>query len=400
MLRTFIRKRPGYVSVMAIITAVFLFIIGIGLLTLGFGRRLYSIRSNQQIAARCAADYGLTKAVYEMNKLLPNVTSPLPAEAGVQISGTDSKYSYTVTGSTGNYTVRASGTSGSITKTVQCNLRLKSAFEYAVLTKNNLDIGSVSTVNCDNCGDIPLKIGTTNNPNINAQITLKPNSTVDGDIVLGQGGIPELVIGPGATYNNIYAVATDYDLPMPDAPTGLSNKSELKLQGVSQNKTLTASDSGIYPNITLQQDVILTVDGDVTLYVTGNISLGTHGADDSSHIEINTANPNAKLTIYLGGSFESKNGAAFNDVGDPNKLTLYGLASNSINIKNSGNFAGTIYAPNATVNIGNSAVVYGSVIANNYTQDNSAVFTYDANLRKVTESDKLVRFVPTHWKEL
>jgi hypothetical protein len=385
---------------MAIVAAVFLFIIGLGLLTLGFNRRLYSIHSNHQLAARCAADYGLTKAVYEMNLIINAIHPPLPAESSIPISGSDATYSYTVTGSTGNYSVRAWGTSGSITKTVTCKLRLKSAFEYAILTKDKLDIGSVSTVNCNGCDDdgIPLKIGTTNNPNINAEITLKPNSTVDGDILLGQGGIPTLVIGSGAKYGNIYAVATDYDLPMPDNPTGLTDKSALSIKGTSQ--TLHASDSGKYPSITLQQDAVLNIDGDVTLWVTGNIALGTHAASDSSRIEINTANPNAKLTIYLTGSFESKNGAAFNDVGDPNKLTIYGLASNSINIKNSGDFAGTIYAPNATVSIGNSAKVYGSVIANNYTQDNSSVFTYDAKLRQVTESDKLVRFVPIHWQEL
>jgi len=400
MLRTFRQKRPGFVTLMAVVAAVFLFIIGVGLLTLGLNRRLYSIRSNNQLAARCAADYGLTKAVHELNLRLPNINTPYPAESSVSISGSDAKYSYTITKTNGTYYVTAHGTSGSITKTVTCDLRLKSAFEYAILTKDKLDIGSVSTVNCDNCGATPLKIGTTNNPNINAEIVLKPNSTVEGDILLGQGGIPSLVIGSGATYGNIYAVATDFDLPMPTDPTGLNNKTAINIKDSSQNKTLTAADSGIYPSINLQKDGELIINGDVTLWVTGGISLGTHAANDSAHIEINTANPNAKLTIYLGGTFESKNGAAFNDVGDPNKLSIYGLGANSITIKNSGNFAGTIYAPNATVSIGNSAQVYGSVIADKYTQDNSSLFKYDAKLRKVSESDKFVRFVPNHWREL
>jgi hypothetical protein len=387
MLRKIIQKRPGFISLMAIVTAVFLFIIGVGLFTLGFSRRLYSIRSNNQVAARCAADYGLTKAVYEMNKRLPNVTTPLPVETGVQISGTDSEYSYTVTGSSGNYSIQAWGTSGSITKSVLCGLRLKSAFEYAVLTKDNLDIGSCSEVNCLDCGAIPLKIGTTNNPDSEAQISLMPNSTVDGDIVLGQGGIPSLVIGPGATYNNIYAVATDYDLPMPTVPNWLSS---MPNQGSKSDPS--SMPTGQYTNLSLGNSKTLHITDDVVLYLTGKITLG----NDAKII----IDPNAKLTIYLTGSFEGKNGAGVtNSNNDSTKFTLYGLGSNDINIKNSDEFYGIVYAPDAYVQIYNNVKVQGSIIARKYKQDNNAKFTYDAQLRQITDMN-MVRFVPTHWREL
>lgn len=374
------------------IAAVFLFIIGVGLLTLGFNRRLYSIRSNQQIAARCAADYGLTKAIYAMNVCLPDTPSLLPAESSVSISGSDAKYSYTVTGSSGNYSIQAWGTSGSITKTVLCDLRLKSAFEYAILTKNNLDIGSVSTVDCSGCDDdgIPLKIGTTNNPNTDAQITLKPNSTVDGDILLGQGGIPSLVIGSGATYHNIYAVATDFDLPMPQLPKNFE-ASASNIGAIETSSSLSTSGKFKCEKIDLKNGGTLSVNANVELYITGDITL-KNGAD------INLA-PNAKLTIYLTGAFDGYYGAGFNNGGDPRKLSIYGLGTNDIVIKNSDAFCGTIYAPNADVRLHNSAKVYGSIIANNYTQDNSALFTYDARLREITDAN-LARFVPTHWREL
>jgi hypothetical protein len=388
---------------MAVVAAIFLFVIGVGLLSLGLNRRLYSIRSNHQLAARCAADYGLTKAVHEMNLQLPVLNnSALPAESSVQIPGNDATYSYTVKKKdNGTYYVEAYGRSGSITKTVLCDLRLKSPFEYAILTKNTLDIGSVSTVNCNSCGNIPLKIGTTNNlPNI---ITLYSKSVINGDILLGQGGIPsEVVDDKGATINgSIYAVATDFDLPTPKAPTNLTDKNaSIDITKKADNRTLTDSNSGIYTSIRLQgMGVVLTIDGDVTLWVTGGITIGTPGGSDSACIDINNANPNAKLTIYLGGSFEGKNGAGVNNIGDPNKLTIYGLSSNSINIKNSGDFCGTIYAPDAEVTIYAKAKVFGSVIAKDYKQDNSAVFTYDARLRKASIEDKFVRFVPTHWRE-
>jgi hypothetical protein len=325
-----------------------------------------------------------------MNLRLPAVNcSNLPAENSVPISGSNATYSYTVTGCSGNYSVTAHGTSGPITKTVLCDLRLKSAFEYAILTKNTLDIGSVSTVNCNGCGSVPLKIGTTNNPNADAEIILKPNSVVDGDILLGQGGTPSVVIGPGATYGNIYAVATDFDLPMPTVPDDF--ESAPNMGAITASGSLSTSGQYIYEKIDLKNGGTLNINADVELYITGDIIL-KNGAD------INIA-PNVKVAIYLAGAFDGYYGAGFNDGGDPSKLSIYGLSSNDIVIKNSDAFCGTIYAPNANVHLYNSAKVYGSIIANNYTQDNSAEFTYDANLIKVTESDKFVRFVPTHWRE-
>lgn len=380
----------GFITPMAMLAAVFLFIIGAGLLSLGFNRRLYSIRSNHQLAARSAADYGLTEAVHQMNlRLLAGLNPPLPAKNSEPVPGSHATYSYTVTKNGGTYSVRAWGTSGSITKTVLCNLRLKSAFEYAILTKDTLDIGSLSKVGCDNCPeDNKLKIGTTNNPNADAEIILNPNAVVDGDILLGQGGTPSLVIGPGATYGNIYAVATDFDLPTPTVPSYLASAPD----GGSKSDPATIT-SGKYQNLTLGNSKTLNITGNVELYITGDITLRK-----SAEIILD---PDAKLTIYLAGSLEGKNSAGFNNkTNDPTKLAIYGLSSGDINIKNSGDFRGIIYAPDADVDIYAKDKVFGSVIANKYTQASKVEFQYDANLRKVTESDKLVRFVPTYWQEL
>src|SRR5512140_3261279 len=131
------KKRFGFITPMAAVFALFLFVLGIGLLFLGFNRRIFSIRSNHRLAARCAADYGVTKAVYTMNLLLPGcVASPLPSESSVQVPGSDAKYSYIVTGTCATgYSVQSTGSCGGSTKTVRCDLRLKGIFEYAILTK-------------------------------------------------------------------------------------------------------------------------------------------------------------------------------------------------------------------------------------------------------------------------
>jgi hypothetical protein len=394
MSRILNQKRSGFISLMAVAAAVVMFVIGVGLLTLGFARRQHSIRSNNQISARSAADYGLTKAVYAMNIWARGPsTNPLPVETAVPITGSDidgsrATYTYTVTKTGGIYSVLACGTSGYITKRVVCDLRLKSAYEYAILTKNNLDIGSCSMVNCIDCGAIPLKIGTSNNPNSNAQITLKPNSTVDGDILYGQGGNPN--ISNSATVSGgVYAVATDFDLPIPTLPDNFASGAS----NLTVNSSTTINTPGKYvcSTIDLKNGGTLKVNADVELYVTGDITL-KNGAD------VNIA-PGKKMTIYLNGAFDGYNGAGFNDGGDPAKLSIFGLGTKDIVIKNSDAFCGTIYAPNANVHLYNSAKVYGSIIANDYKQDNSAIFTYDAKLREINDVN-LARFVPTHWREL
>lgn len=398
---------------MAIVAAVFLFVIGVGLLSLGINRRMYSIRSNHQITARCAADYGLTKAVYEMNLRLPAVdNSNLPAENSIPIAGSDATYSYTVTYTPANmehpYSVQATGTSGSQSKTLLADLRLKGLFEYAILTKSTLDIGSVSTVDCNGCGIVPLKIGTTNNPD--AQIILKPNSTINGDILLGQGSNPSVVIGEGATYHNIYAVATDFDLPDPALPTNPDyatyavNHGTLNLTGASPVTT----GNYIYNKIDLKTSGTLNIvgPGDVTIWIRTGIELG-----NNAEIRID---PNANLTIYLGtpnasgtgdikytdaGGIDAFNGSSFNNGGNVKQLSIYVLTPNRIDIKNNGDFCGTIYAPFSDIYMYNDTEVIGSIIANDYTQYNNALFTYDASLRTASIEDAFVRFVPTHWRE-
>jgi hypothetical protein len=378
---------------MAVVAAVFLFIIGVGLLTLGFNRRLYSIRSNHQLAARAAADYGLTEAVYEMNRRLPaGITSPLTksntAINGTNVDGSSATYSYTVTVNN-PHSVTAHGTSGSITKTVSCELRRKSIFEYAILTKNTLNIWPCSTVNCLNCGDIPLQIGTTSNQK--DTIILKSGSTIDGDILYGEGGITsEVVNNQNATVTgDVYAVATDFDLPTPTVPAYFS--SAPNKGAISASGSLSTPGNYIYTKIDLKNGGTLNINANVELYITGDIIL-KNGAD------INIA-PNVKVAIYLAGAFDGYYGAGFNDHGDPRNLTIYGLAANSIIIKNSDAFCGTIYAPNADVTIDAKAKVYGSIIANTYIQKNSAIFTYDGRLRQITDAN-LYYYVPTHWREL
>ena len=399
-------KRRAFIAPMAMVVAVVLSIIGVGLLSIGFNRRMTSIRANRRIAARSAADYGLTKALYEMNQKLRAETwndTSLPTESDASVPGTNALYSYSVSGDmwTG-YTAQATGTCGFATRAIDCDLKLKGIFEHAILTRTTLDLINDSLIDWFNYDDDDerLKVGTTSV--LPDAIILKSGVTINGDLLVGQGAIPaDVVDNQGATISGlVYPVASDNDLTMPEVPASLAAAPSLG----TISSTIPITESGKYENIRLNNGEILTIAADIEIYVEGDITL-----DNSARIDVDPNNPDAELTIYLGGSLDGLNGSGFNNLndpdsgypaGDPHKLTVYGLAScESIIIKNSAVFCGTIYAPNATVDMHNSAEIYGSVVADSYIQRNSATFWYDATLREVDLEDDFVRFVPTHCRE-
>jgi len=129
---------------------------------------------------------------------------------------------------------------------------------------------------------------------------------------------------------------------------------------------------------------------DVTLYNSAELQI----------VDTDT-NPDASLTIYIGGDFESKNSSNVNNkTGDAKKLKIYGLDTcSNIWLKNGSDFYGAIYAPEANVELHNSADFFGSVIAENFVQNNSAEFNYDASLRNASVNDEAVSFTVSRWSE-
>jgi choice-of-anchor A domain-containing protein len=103
----------------------------------------------------------------------------------------------------------------------------------------------------------------------------------------------------------------------------------------------------------------------------------------------------------LGGDLEGKNSSTINNLTqDAKKLQIYGLdGCENMQFKNSSDFYGVIYAPNADVLMNNSANLNGSVVAKSFEQMNSATFNYDASLRDAGLNDEAVRFVVARWYE-
>lgn len=388
------RKRRGVAVPLAMIAVMILLAMGAGLLSLGTNVRIYSIRTSSDISARSAADAGLAMAVFEMGeklKVKPWDDSSLPEATNAALPYCDSIYSYTVTGNPdGSYTIEVSGTSGWAVRQVACILRLRGPFEYAIFGTEGVDLTNSATVDWYNydADDAILKIGT--NSIESGAITVGNSATINGDVIVGPGGDMDVAISNSGTITGDTSVsAENHELETITVPTWLD---ALPSGGAIQDD-ITVTTSAKYSSIDLPNGKTLQIDGDVTLYITGGLTL-----DNSAKIEVQE---DASLILYLGGNLEGKNSSNINNLTqDAKKLQIYGLDScESIIFKNSSSLYGVVYAPNADVIMHNSADAYGAIISKSLDLRNSGVLHYDASLRDVGMDDEAISFVVTDWRE-
>ena len=400
-------KRGGFAISIVLCAVILMLIIGVGVLSLGMHGRTLAVRTSSGIAARSAADAGLTKALFEMNQQLEaktwNATS-LPSVSDEPLPNCDSIFSYNVAKSTtadGNdlYTMECTGTSGRFRKTVNCTLELKGIFEYAIYVADTLDLKNGTTITAYNQkpGDHPLQIGT--NSTASGAITAKLGVIIDGDVVVGVGGDADTVIdskAEAAISGKSYPSLIKNKTPAIKVPKALL---EMPSSGTITEST-TISSSAKYDGVNLlgtdpnaNGSSIITIDGKVEIYVLGDIILG-----NGDEIQIL---PGSSLTIYLGGNLTVDNGGAINNLTkDAKALKIYGLDTcTSIDFKNSADFYGAIYAPEADILLRNGAQVYGAMVGKTFTQDVSGHFHYDMSLREVDPSEIGVHMVIKRWSE-
>ena len=402
-------KRGGFAIAIVLCAVVLMLLIGAGLLGLGSHSRMMGVRNSSQIAARSAADAGLTKALFTMNEQLALKTwndNSLPSASDERIPNTDSSFSYNIAKTTtadGNdlYSLSCSGKSGRFQKTVKATMEMKGIFEYAIYVAEDLDLKSGTTISAYNQqpGDPPMQIGT--NSTDSGAVTAKVGVTIDGDIVVGVGGDPDTVINntteatiTGQTYPSLIKHKT----PKINVPQALL---DMVSSGTLSNST-TISSSTVYDSINLTGtdsnsgalSEVITVDAqNVEIYITGDLIIG-----NSDVVEIL---PNASLTIYLGGDLLVDNSGAVNNLTmDPKRCKVYGLDTcTKVDFKNGGIFYGALYTPEADITLHSGVEVYGAMIGNSFTQLSNANFYYDMSLRVIDPLEIGVYMVIKRWSE-
>ena len=397
-------RENGSALVLVMMAVLILNVVGVGLLSLGALGRTTAIRNCQLIEARCAADAGLAKALFEMNDRLktpPWSDSYLPEEADQSLANCNATYSYDVSGDiSGGHSVTCMGSSGVMFKSVTATLRAQGLFENAILTQETLILKAGMLVKAYNSGDLgdtdfDLKIATTSVGS--DQIILNNGVEIFGKVFVGVNGNVDIVIKDlGATTGYMGSLTEQIVYPEITVPEFSGPDSEIDVKGATL--ILGPGDNGRYEEIALKRTsepgVLEISGGDVILHITEDIDMG-------QDCEIVIA-PGSTLTLYLDGDLSANNNSGFNNQTQiPGNFRLYGTGSESqsFDIRAKSDAFGSIYAPNADVTIMAGGDVYGAVVANSFEMKSSGTFYYDEALSEVSPDDFGVKFVVQTWSE-
>jgi len=389
------RRNGSVLPILMIISAV-VAALGTGMLTVSYGARMRALRTAQDMAARVAADNGLTIAMRALSAKHNDGTldpEELPSETDIDIPNFEGTFTYAVRErDSGGYTITAVGSFHGARRTVEAAMTCGgSAHEYALFASESLVLNNSALIDSynDKSGDAPLKVGT--NATSSAAIVLHNSAYIDGDVVVGAGATAtDVVRKNGGKYTgSVSAQSETHQLSAVSIPGYLAlSKAN---QAIDSSRTI--STSGKYAAINLGNSEKLVISGNVELYITGNVTLG-----NSAEIQVNEG---SSLVLYVDGNVDGKNSSRFNNkTRDPRHLRLFGTSTcSSITLRNSGGMYAVVYTPAAGLTLDNSATLWGSATARTCTLKNSAAIHYDASLREFEDGALAGTLKLSSWQE-
>jgi hypothetical protein len=398
------RRRRGSVLALVAMVVVIVAILGLVMISLGSTARVRAARLTTDTAARAAADAGLTEAIRLMNRKLTAEAvwdnSSLPTAANLSLPGVEATYSYSITGDkTSGFAVTSIGRSAFSERRVHTRLSINSLW-FGIGVKENADILSKTTfATIPAGGDFTIRTNST----ADRAISLYPNTLVPGDILVGPGGDPETAISTKSSSiinGDTYAAAEELQFPDVVVPPLVYKGALPAPDPMDPNLIrLTAADSGIYDEIRLSAGQKLhIVDGEVTIHVTGDIRL--HNSAELLIMD-NVSGP--VLNMYLSGDLQADYGSFVvteNHIDNGTKLKIYGTETcDSIIFMNSGDLSAAVYAPDAHMEIKNSAAAYGSFTGESLEMKNSGEFYFDTRLLDMSIEDDLAYLAARWWEE-
>jgi len=401
--------RNGSALALVLLVVVILLVMGLGLLSLGQHSRIFAIRTASVIVAQRAADAGVTKAVFEMNEKLkvePWTDSTLPEATDEILLNCDAIFSYTVTGDIDSgHIVESIGESNWAERKIYADLGLRGLFYYSILSRGMLTLKPNTLIDGYNSDtgsmDVVAKIGTMST--LSDQIILNNAVIIDGDVIVGVDGNPDIIIKDlGATIEDSYSMTEEPPLPQIIPPLLTDMGTNIYVKGTT--KTIGPSDSGKYTNIEIRQKSVKKVvfpgilevaGGDVVLHITGNIYLG-----QSCEIVVKE---NTTLILYVDGNINCSEGSGLSNEGFPKSdaVIFYatGTGKQTFDLKANGDWYGLVYAPNADIVLYANGDIYGAFVANEFELKSGGNVYYDEALRDPDIDDEGVQFTVKRWSE-
>ncbi len=410
------QEEKGVVLVISLLITVALLILIMPFLFKLSGEYRSTDRTFKSMAAINLAEAGVERAIWELNSgdistwsgdsmartlTLSSVqTSGGDVVGDIVISISNPESSSPVVESTGKIPYRNSDTLDRILS-VELAKDQEPIFDNALFANTGINMKGNSFVDSfdsrvgiyggDNIGEEGHIA--TNATNIGA-ITLENNVVVYGDAKNGEGGDPDdiLLFNSSVVTGDKAALSESKPLPPIPTPEGLVSRGSYFLGGNDQS---TISESGEYTSFQVDSNAIVTIQGDITLYVTGDFSMLSNTV-----LEIPEG---SSLSLYLGGSFEQDSNTIFdNPTKDPTKIQIIGTDSfeGEMAWDSTSEFYGAVYFPQANVTINSNVDIYGSIIADLFYIDSNARIHYDLALRYVDALQlELATYYVKSWHE-
>jgi len=291
----------------------------------------------------------------------------------------------------------------------------KSIFDYGLFTNGFLDLKSDAHIYSYDSRDTPdpnpatFPDASTGEADIgsNTEISTKMATRIDGDLGLGayyniknelvdakwtDTGTPDIA----GTVVNVERVNPD-PLGANDSSSELYNKF---IDIITNNDNGTAGDGSSLEGVTT---IDLAIDEKLTL-TAGDYYITDIVLKNGSTLEIDaTSGP---VNIYLSGTInaeegdiEAKNGSALKNLSQPTDFSIFSNSSQDIIFKHSSAFKGMVYAPNAHVEMKNSAGVYGLIWGNTATIHNGGEFYFDEAIKDKYLSPNNYTIDTLSWKD-
>lgn len=292
----------------------------------------------------------------------------------------------------------ASNTGPLVRRRVRVLLEKHQIFNYAILAANSIDIGGTSN-KVDSYDSSAGPYGGTNvgdngdivtNGTEDPAISLRGGATVDGDVTTGPGGV--IQTEGGGSYSGYPDDDAEVFMPsvvVPSSLTNLASDGPLSLAG--HQSLVINSGEYKYDSLVMGAHAVLTLDGNVSLYLTDNPALTTSG---QSQIVVR----NGQTNVYFNGDLTIGGEGISNESQTPSDLFFYGT-DNVANVSLAGGGAtyGCFYAPNANYfYISGNCNVYGSVVGKNVSLTGTASIHYDEQLMI---NSPTIGYDPFLWQE-
>ncbi len=373
-------------------------LLGMPFLTKLSGQYRITEKTYRQLTALNLAEAGVERAIWELNhgdistwegddNLRTKTISTFQASGGTDVGDIDIEV---IDPREDNPIIQATGRVPHIgTTTVEKTIRVQlvtrggqSLFDYGIFGDEGVDFDSNARIDSYDSRDglygdenISDYGHTGTNAIHDGCIYLDSNAKIYGDALSGPGSIPVDAIitrSNARIYGDKLALSEEKNLPIIPSPSGLSWRGSYFL---GNNHQATISESGEYTSFQLDSNSVVTIQGDITLYVSDDFLMKSN-----TQLKIPEG---SSLILYLGGTFEQKSNTKINNLTkDPSMVQIYGTDSFESEMlwKSNSDFYGAVYVPEAYVEYNSNSDFYGSMISKFLHMDSNAKIHYDLAL--------------------